>query len=245
MASIIHRRWASAARVGVPPMPKLFVFDMAGTTVDDMIDGRPLVTTAMTAAFAEARGIRLQDTDVDAVRGLEKRQAVRSLLASQLGSPPSDESVGVVHRCFEATLDRLLTSGVREMPGTSEVFRTLRVSGASVWVGSGFPEHVVDGIVNSLGWRYHGLVDGVLSAADGSRPDPAMIHKAMRESGVSSATDAVKVGDTVADIEEGKNAGSPTIAVLSGTQGRAKLEAAAPDWIVRSVADVPGLFSRA
>lgn len=223
-------------------MPRLFVFDMAGTTVNDMVHGQPLVTAAMRAAFERTRGVQLHDEDVNLVRGLEKRQAVRKLLANQLGTEPSDDSVGEVHRVFEATLERLLTAGLVEMPGTSEVFRTLRASGASIWVGSGFPEHVVEGIVDSMGWRSNGLLDGVLSAADGSRPDPAMIHKAMRESGVGSAADVVKVGDTVADIEEGKNAGSATVAVLSGTQGRARLEACAPDWIVPSVADVPGLF---
>ena len=55
----------------------------------------------------------------------------------------------------------------------------------------------------------------------------------------------VKVGDTAVDVEEGKAAGCRTVAVLSGTQGREKLEAAGPSLILDSVADLPAALGLA
>lgn len=36
---------------------RLVVFDMAGTTVDDMVDGKPVVAVAMQSAFAAHLGL--------------------------------------------------------------------------------------------------------------------------------------------------------------------------------------------
>lgn len=47
------------------------------------------------------------------------------------------------------------------------------------------------------------------------------------------------------DVEEGKAAGCHTVAVLSGTQGREKLEAAGPSLILDSVADLPAALGLA
>jgi phosphoglycolate phosphatase-like HAD superfamily hydrolase len=49
-------------------------------------------------------------------------------------------------------------------------------------------------------------------------------------------------GDTVADIKEGKNAGTWTAAVLSGNQTEEILKDAGPDFVLRSVVDVPTIF---
>jgi beta-phosphoglucomutase-like phosphatase (HAD superfamily) len=49
----------------------------------------------------------------------------------------------------------------------------------------------------------------------------------------------MKIDDTVKGIEEGKNAGVYTIAVLTGTQSIQFLDASNPDTILRSVAKIP------
>jgi phosphoglycolate phosphatase-like HAD superfamily hydrolase len=43
-------------------------------------------------------------------------------------------------------------------------------------------------------------------------------------------------------MEEGKNAGTWTAAVLSGTQTKYILKDAGPDFVLRSVVDVPTIF---
>ena len=49
------------------------------------------------------------------------------------------------------------------------------------------------------------------------RPYPYMIYKNMEALGVMSADSVIKVGDTVSDIREGKNAGVMTVGVIEGS----------------------------
>lgn len=65
-----------------------------------------------------------------------------------------------------------------------------------------------------------------------------MIFDAMRKLQISDPRTVLKIGDTVADIEEGKNANCFTVAVLTGTQTRKQLEDAKPDRIVDSIRDL-------
>ena len=71
------------------------------------------------------------------------------------------------------------------------------------------------------------------------RPSPAMIQDAMAMLGVDDPRLVVKVGDTAMDVQEGKNAGVWTVAVLSGTQGRERLAEGEPDAILPGVGDLP------
>jgi phosphoglycolate phosphatase-like HAD superfamily hydrolase len=71
-----------------------------------------------------------------------------------------------------------------------------------------------------------------------------MVFDAMAHFAIDDPRAVVKVGDTVADVEEGRNAGAWTVSVLTGTQSRGTLTAAGPDFILASVADLPSLFAR-
>lgn len=49
------------------------------------------------------------------------------------------------------------------------------------------------------------------------RPYPYMMFRNMEALGVASVAEVAKVGDTVSDIKEGKNAGAFTIGVIEGS----------------------------
>merc|ERR1712113_340804 len=170
--------------------------------------------------------------------------ALRRLLQAIRGIEPGkvDEAeVDVLFKIFKVELDKLTGEMRTEVAGTSATFAELKRRGIAVYVGSGFPEGVVNRIVSNMGWT----VDGAFSseALGAGRPDPIMVHAAMKQSGITDPHCVVKVGDTVVDIEEGRNAGVITVAVLTGTQTREKLEAAGPDCIIPSVADLPKVFN--
>mmetsp|Transcript_20225 Transcript_20225/g.63365 ORF Transcript_20225/g.63365 Transcript_20225/m.63365 type:complete len:243 (+) Transcript_20225:44-772(+) len=224
----------------------LVLFDMAGTTVDDLVDGVPLVIAAFRAAFLAHDGSSVDSEQANAVRGYEKREAIRRLLCSSRGLSSEDVDEAEVDKLFgifKSELDKLTSCMNTEIAGTSATFQQLRSRGIKIFVGSGFPDHVVQAIVANMGWA----VDGALSseALGAGRPDPVMVFKAMELSGVprGEGRRVVKVGDTVVDVEEGRNAGAYTVAVLTGTQSREKLEAAKPDLIIGSVAELPALLA--
>lgn len=234
---------------GLPPpcLPdniELVLFDMAGTTVDDMVDGIPLVVAAFRAAFKVCRDVDITFEQANAVRGYEKREALRQLVSatkSVATDAVDDAEVDVLFKQFKVELDKLTGSMNTEVTGTSATFEELRKRNIKICVGSGFPDTTVKAIVDNMGWT----VDAYFSseALGAGRPDPIMVTTAMAQFGVSDPRRVVKVGDTVVDVEEGRNAGVFTVSVLTGTQSREKLEAAGPDCILPSVADLPKMFN--
>ena len=217
---------------------KLVVFDLAGTTVDDNINGLPLVTVAMQEAFKNS-GLEILPENVNEVRGMEKREAIRTLLGTNHCS-----LVEKIFTDFKIALDRNLNKLSHEISGTTEVFYELKRQDIKIAVGSGFPQKVVENIVEALNWT--GKVDFISSAElEGhGRPHPCLIKSAMTKFGISDVWKVVKVGDTKLDIQEGKNAGCWTVAVLTGTQGEAKLAEEKPDFIIGSVVDLPGIIQQ-
>lgn len=219
---------------------RLAMFDMAGTTVNDIVDGLPLVVGATQRAFAR-HGVDLDPHLVHAQRGKEKREMIGALL-QETGQPSA--LLEPVYASFLSELERGLLA-VREMPGTEATFRFLRRRGIQIAVGSGFPPDVTARIVAHLGWRARGLIDYATTAeeAGGGRPAPNMIHAAMAALGVDDPRHVLKIGDTMMDVLEGKNAGAWTVAVLTGSQTRDQLASVSPDEILPSVADIPTLFA--
>ena len=219
---------------------ELVVFDLAGTTVDDDINGLPLVTVAMVEAFKKS-GHLLEPSSVDCVRGMEKKEAIRTLLrinAKTYDSPLVDK----IFIDFKELLDQNLNRISSEIPGTTDVFRELKNQDICIAVGSGFPHKVVKNIVETLDWI--DVIDFVSSAEiEGhGRPHPCLINSAMKKLHISNARQVIKVGDTKLDIQEGKNAGCWTVAVLTGTQKKAQLSQESPDFIIDSVADLPRIL---
>lgn len=228
----------------LPATLRLAVFDLAGTTLDDLVDGQPIAIIAIRSAFQRA-GYEVNVSDITAVRGLEKREAIRQIcrnkgIQASAGSTESEEDlVNIIFTHFHSTLDEAIGQGpLHEIAGTSATFEALRARGISIVVGSGFEQEVVKSLVHRLGWK----VDGLVAA---NRPEPDAVFEAMRIANVEDARQVVKIGDTVADIEEGRNAGVWTVAVLTGTQGEERLRSASPDFVLSSVADLPNLLSDA
>jgi phosphoglycolate phosphatase len=209
---------------------QLIVFDMAGTTVNDVIEGTPLVLKSYDDAFRK-HGVIVPMSVLNDQRGRDKKTVIK-----EFGGLKAVE----IYAFF---VDALLTNvtKVGEIEGTSEVFSNLHESGVYVAVGSGFPLAVTNAIINHLGWKKNGLIDfwTCSEVVDKSRPNPAMIYATMKHLNVSDPSRVMKVDDTFKGVEEGVQAGAVTIGVLTGTQSREKLQAANPTDILESVKELP------
>lgn len=209
---------------------QLVIFDMAGTTVDDEVDGTPLVLKSYDDAFRRY-GIVIPLSVLNDQRGRDKRTVITEFGGSQADA------------IYAVFLDALLTNvtRVREIAGVSAVFSHLHDVGVYVAVGSGFPADVSQAIIRHLGWEQQGLIDywTCSEVVGASRPNPAMIHAAMTRLNVRDPQRVMKVDDTAVGIEEGVQAGVATIGVLTGTQSRERLQAAHPTDILVSVNALP------
>jgi len=212
------------------PRIRLAVFDMAGTTVDDLVDGVPLVLKSYRDAF-EAHGVHVPMEVLNEQRGRDKWTVI-----NELGGDEAPE----IYEDFLGILNAN-TGHVKAVAGASETFRFLRDHGVAVVASTGFPEEVAEAIVEHLGWLRDGHINGwVCSEQVGaSRPDPAMILYAMKRHGVTDPGEVLKVDDTAKGIEEGLNAGAHTVGVLTGTQSIRRLGSAGPHGILPSVAELP------
>ena len=209
---------------------KLVVFDMAGTTVDDRVDGLPLALKSYDDAF-RSHGVKVPMEVLNAQRGRDKWTVIKEL---------GGEKAEAIYSEFLGIL-RENTGRVKEVKGTSDTFGYLRKHDIHVVASTGFPSEIAGAIVDHLGWLRDGLIGGwVCSEQVGaSRPDPAMIIHSMKKHEVSDPKTVIKVDDTVKGIEEGLNAGVYTIGVLTGTQSIQQLSSAEPNTILKSINELP------
>ncbi|RUA10456.1 MAG: HAD family hydrolase, partial [Flavobacteriia bacterium] len=71
------------------------------------------------------------------------------------------------------------------------------------------------------------------------RPSSEMIDKAMEMFRITDSAQVLKAGDSVIDIEEGKNANCGiTVGVLTGAQTREQLGTAGPTMILDSLSEL-------
>jgi phosphonatase-like hydrolase len=218
-------------------MPKLIVFDMAGTTVRD--GGQ--VPAAFGAALREC-GIELTDEQLANVRGASKREAIAELVARHAGARwqgRADE----VYAAFVSHLQRAFRAGVEPIAGAAETFDFLRSHGIGIALTTGFDRDVAGMLLDALGWRSR--ADAFVCGDDVARgrPAPYLIFHAMQATGIDSVHEVGAVGDTALDLQAGYNAGVKlNIGVLSGAHDRARLSGQPHTHLLGSVAELPRLL---
>ena len=214
---------------------RLAIFDMSGTTVDDIVDGLPLVLKCYDDAFRE-HGITIPFNVLNDQRGRDKRAVINEFGGSEASA---------IYKSFVCSLLKNVRK-IREIEGTSQVFSELHHNDVLVSAGSGFPSDISKAIIDKLGWEKNGFLDYWTCSENvgKSRPDPIMIHSIMKHLKVKDPLSVIKVDDTAIGIEEGVRAGVITIGVLTGTQNREKLQKANPNSILESVRNlIPYLAS--
>lgn len=221
----------------------LFVFDLAGTTIADQ---EGLVPRTFLAVAGD-HGIHTDLSELNGLRGRSKAEVLRMLIGRQFGVSESEQRVAAAYADFQSRVLAAFRRECRPIPGAEDAFRFVRSRGAKAAVNSGFDRGIVAVLMERLGWLSAGLVDLAVTADDvpAGRPAPDMILRAMDLLGFSDARRVAKVGDTPADIEEGRNAGcGAIIAVCTGTTPSDQLRSHQPTHILPSVADIPALATR-
>jgi phosphonatase-like hydrolase len=114
-----------------------------------------------------------------------------------------------------------------------------------VALDTGFSRDIAQTLINRLNWERDGLIDASVTSdeVDRGRPHPDMIQRLMSKLGVTDPRRIAKVGDTPADLLEGKNAGCGlVVGVTQGSCAREQLERFPHDYLIGSVAELPALL---
>ncbi|MDR2935274.1 MAG: phosphonoacetaldehyde hydrolase [Candidatus Adiutrix sp.] len=216
--------------------PKIIVLDWAGTTVDF---GSFAPVAAVMRAF-EDFGLRPTLEETRAPMGLAKRTHLALMLsgerlaaawAEKYGRSPGEAEIDRVYARFEPALKAVLGEHADLLPGVAETTARLRASGFKIGSTTGYSRAMMDMVVPAA--RAAGYAPDVLACPDEvgglGRPYPYMLWRALEKLGAESIAGVVKVGDTLADIAEGLNAGCLSLGVIAGSSllglTRAELEA--------------------
>ena len=120
------------------------------------------------------------------------------------------------------------------IPGVGDTVQQLRKQGLKIGSTTGYTSQMMKQVLpkaRGLGYEADCVVTPDVTGA--SRPTPFMLYECMRRLNVYPPSAVVKVGDTVVDIQEGKNAGAWSIGILTGSNllglTQAEYEAMAPD----------------
>lgn len=223
---------------------RLVVCDMAGTTIDE----HGLVYDALRDCVL-AIGVDVADHDLQAWMGTDKTEAIAALVRLG-GGEPTAETVEVAFDDFRDRLDRSYCDHPPvALAGVEELFIALHEHDIKVALTTGFSTDVAAALLAGLGWSVGDQLDAVVCADEVAqgRPAPYLIHRAMERTGIRSTSEVLAVGDTVVDLQAGRNAGVTAVGVLTGKLDRQALESVPHHLVLDGVAallDHPTVTSR-
>lgn len=200
------------------------IFDWAGTTVD-------FGCFAPVRAFIEAFkqfGIEPTIEEVRKPMGMLKRDHIKCMMQMDRiydewlkthGEIWNESDVDRVYELSETSIMGILADYAEVKPYVLETIQELRSKGYKIGSTTGYTDEMMKIVTEKA--KENGYEPDCWfspnAARNLGRPYPYMIYKNMQELKVKSVSEVIKVGDTVSDIQEGKNAGILTVGVIEGS----------------------------
>lgn len=200
------------------------IFDWAGTTVDY---GCFAPVKAFIEAF-EQYGIIPTLEEVGKLMGMLKIDHVRTMLSmdrisglweEKQGRKWTEEDVQKVYELSESKILEIVHNYAEPKPYVVETVNKLREMGLKIGSTTGYTDEMMALVVPKaaeLGYAPDCWFSPDSTNKKG-RPYPYMIFRNMEKLELKDVSRVMKVGDTVADILEGKNAGMVTVGILEGS----------------------------
>ncbi|MBU3026846.1 phosphonatase-like hydrolase [Zobellia galactanivorans] len=215
---------------------ELAVFDMAGTVVNE----DNIVYKTLQKAINKTGHELTLDFVLEHGAGKEKHQAIKDILQA-IGNLPNQASEPIFSD-FKHLLDEAYGElKVTSFEGVEEVLATLKAQGIKIALNTGYNKTIAELLLQKMNWVKGEQYDALVTADDvlEGRPNPAMISKAMEILEVSDANKVLKAGDSIIDIEEGKNANcGVTVGVTTGAHTAAQLKSAEPTYVLHSLVEL-------
>lgn len=191
----------------------LVIFDWAGSLVDF---GCRAPLEAFHRAFENA-GLPISDEIARKPMGAHKRDHVREILLypeiaervrRELKREPGEDLVQTIYLDFAGLLPGLLPAHAAPIPGAVETLRWLRERGIRIGSTTGYTRAMMD-VLEPLARAADVDPEFVICADEvpQSRPAPWACLRIAEQCGAYPMSRCVKVGDTPADMAEGRNAG--------------------------------------
>lgn len=220
----------------------LAVFDMAGTVVnEDNVVYKTLQRAIHEGGYAISLELVLEHG-----AGKEKHQAIKDILKLKDNSA-GDASSTAIFENFKKLLDQAYKNlNVTSFRGVEDLLFYLKEHGVKRALNTGYDSHTANLLLDKMGWELGDHYDVLITSDDVAlgRPHPDMILKAMEVLGVTDPSMVLKAGDSIIDIEEGKNANCGiTVGVTTGAQTFEQLAGAAPTFVLDNLSNLKDLIA--
>ena len=214
---------------------KAILFDMIGTTVRE--NDPMFITNCFITAFAEDK-IDVSASLIKMRRGQEKAAMIGDIL-KELDFPQT-MGPSILQR-FRRNVERGIDN-FSPAEGARDIIASMMSIGIKIGIGSGLPRDVFSQVMRYLHWEAIPFdYTGIAEETGRGRPHPDMIFDMLTKLSLEGK-DLLKVGDTVADIQEGKNAGVKTAVILAGTQPENILRTENPDYVIHNLSELRNIF---
>ncbi len=195
------------------------IFDWAGTIVDY---GCMAPVFAFVDVFRQ-RNIHITIEEARQPMGLAKKEHVRAITEFEsvknqwhklFGSYPDTKDINNIYTDLEPGLASIVANYSFPVPGLFELIENLKYRGIKIGTTTGYVASMMENVIPVA--KVHGFEpDCIVNSSDvkEGRPKPWMIYLNALKMDIYPLSSLIKIGDTVADIEEGLNAGLWTIGV--------------------------------
>lgn len=210
---------------------KLAILDLAGTLLDF---GSCAPAGAFVQLFAQC-GITLTDAEARGPMGMPKHSHIAALCKIQtiqrqweeiFGQAVTDADVNALYDRFIPMQMAVLPQYAGLIPGALEAVDAMRRKGLSIALTTGYNRDMMECVLAKAAEQ--GLKGDVALCADdvpAGRPAPWMALDCARRLDIFPLSACIKIGDTLVDIQEGRNAGMWSIGVgISGNMVGLPLE---------------------
>ena len=200
------------------------IFDWAGTTVDF---GCFAPVNIFLKIFKEA-GIEVTMDEAREPMGMLKRDHIKAILEMQrirglwelkYGRDFNEKDIDDLYSSFKPLLISSLNQYTNPIPEVIDTVKVLRNNGMKIGSTTGYTDDMMK--VVTEGAKANGYAPDFYVSPDSTnsigRPYPYMILRNIESLKLSATWKVVKVGDTVADIKEGINAGVWSVGVAVGS----------------------------
>ncbi len=200
------------------------IFDWAGTTVDY---GSFAPVKAFIEAFEEfgitptVEEVRkpMGMLKIDHIRTMMQMERISNLWTEKYNRSWTEEDVKKVYDLSEKKVIEIVGNFATPKPYVIETVKNLKDLGLKIGSTTGYTDEMMSIVVpkaKELGYEPDCWFSPDSTNKMG-RPYPYMIFKNMEKLKLQSVSRVIKVGDTISDVKEGKNAGVVTVGIIEGS----------------------------
>mgnify|MGYP001180403705 FL=1 len=218
---------------------KLLVSDMAGTIINE----KGLIYIAMKNTLTRM-GFCVSDADMKSWHGKDKIHVLSTHINAKYNIVSEKYNEPVIKEASIRLIDELDKLYFQDKnielidSNLLPFFDNLRRDGIKVALNTGYPQDFQHKIIHHFNLQNH--IDTWISSSQvvAGRPHPYMIQKLIEDCEIPSTKNVAKIGDTINDILEGKNAGCVlNIGVMTGADSRDEL-LEHTDFVINKITDL-------